>query len=153
MPVDVKALAQRFNDEVFNKGNVSFVDEVCAPNFRAMDALGGTFDREGLKQLARGYRAAFPDLQIRTEEVIAEGDAVVVRWRGTGTHRGELMGIPPTGKELKVTGLDLFRFSGGKAVEHISQWDVYGMFKQLGMPIPGIQPPMVTPEVRPEARR
>src|SRR5439155_22952243 len=87
----------------------------------------------GAKQVFSFYRAAFPDLQVNAEDLIAEGDRVVARWSSSGTHKGDFMGIPPTGKQVQITGIDLFRFSGGKIAEHWGVFDQLWMLQQLGV--------------------
>ena len=77
--------------------------------------------------------SAFPDGQITIEDQIAEGDKVVVRWAAYMTHRGEFAGIPATGKQLTVAGIDIYRYEGGKRVETWRQWDALGMMRQLGV--------------------
>lgn len=84
------------------------------------------------------YRAAFPDVQSTIEDTIAEGDKVVTRWTARGTHRGALMGIPPTGKELTVTGMGILRIEGGRIMEAWGIFDQFGMLQQIGViPTPG----------------
>ena len=78
------------------------------------------------------YRNAYPDLQFTVEDQIAEGDKVVTRWTGNGTHKGELMGIPPTGVQVTETGSDIIRYVGGKAVEEWTSYDLLVMMQQLG---------------------
>jgi steroid delta-isomerase-like uncharacterized protein len=84
------------------------------------------------------YRSAFPDMRVTIEDLVAEGDKVAARWSVTGTHRGELMGIPATGKRVTVTGIEINRFAGGKLVEHWESFDQLSMMQQLGVvPAPG----------------
>jgi predicted ester cyclase len=83
------------------------------------------------------YQMAFPDVRMTVEDGFAEGDKVVVRWTGRGAHTGELMGIPPTGKQVTVTGIDVYRVAGGKLVERWGEFDQMGMMQQLGVvPLP-----------------
>ena len=79
------------------------------------------------------YRRAFPDARYTIEEMIADQDKVVIRWSGTGTHLGELMGIPPTGRRVTVTGISIGRYEGGKLVEEWLNFDALGLFQQLGV--------------------
>jgi len=134
-----KAMVRRFANEVMNKGNLRMVDELCAPNVVDHSIPPGfPAGAAGVKQMATTYRSAFPDMRITIEDLIAEGDKVVARWSGTGTHRGELMGIPATGKRVTVTGIGIDRFAGGKIVEHWENFDQLGMMQQLGVvPAPG----------------
>ena len=79
------------------------------------------------------FLSAFPDTQMTVEDELADGDKVATRWTATGTHTGELMGIPPTGKQVTVTGMDINRLVGGKIVEHWGEFDQMGMMQQLGV--------------------
>ena len=130
-----KELARRFMDEVWNKGNLDFVDQVTAPSFVSHDRAspensgGGA---EGVRRFAEMYRSAFPDIQMTVEDVIAEGDKVVTRWTVRATHQGELMGIPPSGNRVAVTGISIDRLEGGKFVETWSNYDALGMMQQIG---------------------
>jgi steroid delta-isomerase-like uncharacterized protein len=86
-------------------------------------------------------RAAFPDGRTTIDDIIAEGDKVVVRATMKGTHKGEFMGIPATGKQVTISGIDVTRFVNGKSTEHWGQWDTLGMMQQVGVvPPPGQQP-------------
>ena len=138
-----KALVRRLMEEVFNRGNTSLVDELFAPDFVEHEELppGIPPGREAVKQLPTIFRRAFPDFKITIDEVIAESDKVVVRstWSTwSGTHKGEFMGIPPTGKSVSFGVIDIIRIAGGKFVEHWGQMDNMGMMQQLGViPAPG----------------
>jgi steroid delta-isomerase-like uncharacterized protein len=84
------------------------------------------------------YRNAFPEIQMTVEDLIAEGDKVVTRWTARGTHQGELMGIPPSGNPVEVTGITIDRIEGGKVVETWANYDALGMMQQVGaVPEPG----------------
>ena len=135
MSEENKAQARRFYEEVFNKTNVDAIDEFCVPGFVDHTALPGMAPGiEGVKQMLGMYLNAFPDLHITVDEMVAEGDVVVVRNTATGTHTGDLMGIAPTGKQITMRGLDFIRMSGGKATEiwHFEE----DMFAQLGVAPP-----------------
>ena len=87
---------------------------------------------QGLKDFLAPYFAAFPDLKITVEDQIAEGDKATTRWTLRGTHRGELMGIAPTGKHATVTGITIWRVEEGKMAELWQNWDALGLLQQLG---------------------
>jgi steroid delta-isomerase-like uncharacterized protein len=130
-----KAIAQRFIEEVWHKGNLAVIDELCATNFvdhgpASTDTLRGL---DGLKQSVTMYRNAFPDLHFTVEDVIAVGDKVVTRWTAHGTHKGELMGITPTDKQVTVTGISIDRIAGGKIEETWEAWDRMDLMQQLGV--------------------
>jgi len=92
----------------------------------------------GIKQFISIYRTAYPDTHFTVEDQVAEGDKVATRWTATGTHRGELMGIAPTGKRVTVTGIAITRVTNGKIVETWNNFDALGQLQQLGViPVPG----------------
>jgi steroid delta-isomerase-like uncharacterized protein len=135
-----KALARQLVDEIFNRGNISLADQLMAPDFVEREQLppGIPSGREGVKVLATALRNAFPDFKATIEDVIAEGDKVVVRQTWSGTHRGEFMGVPPTGKSVSFVVFDVLRMAGGKVAEHWGLLDAMGLMQQLGaIPTPG----------------
>ena len=93
---------------------------------------------EGMRAVMSQFFAAFPDMRVEVEDVIAAGDKATSRGVMHGTHRGEFMGIPATGKPVRIGYMDIWRFEGGKAVENWVQMDMLGMMQQLGVaPGPG----------------
>jgi predicted ester cyclase len=130
---DNKAIVQQFLDEVFNKRNPTFIDSACTPNITDHNLPPGLSGIEGMKLVAGMYLAALPDLHFSFEDLIAEEDKVVVRITISGTQQGELMGIPPSGKSFSVGGIEIYRLSGGKLVEHWLQTDQLSMLQQLGV--------------------
>ena len=136
---DNRTLTQRFYEEVWNKGNLEAVDDIMTSDFVDHAAPPGfPSGPEGAKQVFTMYRNAFPDFRLSVEDLIAEDDKVVARWVTQGTHQGELMGIPPTGKPVTVAGIDVFRIAGGKIAEHWAEFDMMGLMQQLGViPTPG----------------
>ena len=128
-----KALLRRDLEEVWNQGNLDAIDELFAADVILHEAPPGALSgAEGVKQVVAGYRAAFPDLHFTIEDLIAEGDRVVNRWSLTGTHKGELMGIPPSGKQVTSTGISIVRIADGKIVEIWGASDQLGLMQQLG---------------------
>jgi steroid delta-isomerase-like uncharacterized protein len=135
-----KALVRQMVEEIFNRGNISRADEFLSPEFVEHEELppGIPQGREGVKQLTTMMRNAFPDFKATIEDIIAEGDKVVIRMTWSGTQKGEFMGVPPTGKSVSFGVLDIIRVAGGKFVEHWGQMDSMGMMQQLGaIPAPG----------------
>src|SRR5215207_2179696 len=135
MSEENKALARRFMEEVWNKGNVDFIDEVVASNYVVHDPAtpeGMSEGVEGAKQFFEMYHNAFPDTQMTVDDLITEGDKVVTRWTARGTHQGELMDIPPSGNRVEVTGISIDRIEGGKFVDSWSNYDLLGMMEQIG---------------------
>jgi len=139
---DNKALVRRLIEEVWNQGNLTVFDEPSAPNFIHHDPDFPNFQtRQDYKQWVTESRNAFPDLHLKIEDVIAEGDQVVTRWTFRGTNTGDMvtpMHIPPTGKQVTVTGITISRLAGGKFVEDWHQADSMGFMQQLCLvPAPG----------------
>jgi predicted ester cyclase len=135
-----KALARRWFEDLFNAGNLEVADEIIAPEHVNHDPTipGIPSGPEGQKQIVNVYRGAFTNAHITVEEQLAEGDRVVTRWSGSGTHQGELMGVAPTGNQVTITGLTINRISDGKIVESWSNYDALGMMRQIGaIPEPG----------------
>jgi predicted ester cyclase len=99
-----KALVHRFVEEFWNRGNTSAADDLMAPDAEIHMPTGKTVEIDGLKDFAGAFRASFPDRHSTFEELVAEGDGVAERWTGRGTHRGDLMGVPPTGERVEVPG-------------------------------------------------
>lgn len=124
-PEKNKAAFQRYIDEAWNKGNMSILDELMAPNYaRYMNGPQPPLDREKQKQRIRGFRTAFPDIHIDIVDSVADGDKVVSRMEGHGTHRGEFLDVPPTGKSVAIYAIDIVRFANEKIVK---QWGVMDM--------------------------
>ena len=128
-----KALTLRYWEEVANKGNLDLIEEICAPDYVCHEVDQDIRGPEGVRQFIFMLRAAFPDLHVTVEDVIAEGDKIVQRWTGRGTHQGELMGIPPTGNRVSVAGITISRFEGSKVTEEWEVYDMMGMMQQLGV--------------------
>src|SRR5918994_917492 len=126
-----KTVSRRLTEEAFNQGNYDVIEELIVPTFVNHDpATGDITGVDGVRQNIDGYRSAFPDLKITIEEQIAEGDLVATRWTATGTHKGELMGIAPTGKEATVTGVTIDRLEDGKIVESWNNWETRGVVRR-----------------------
>jgi steroid delta-isomerase-like uncharacterized protein len=130
---DTKALYRQFVEEVINRGNLAAAEDLVSPEFVDHAAPPGTTDyrRAALERQAM-LRSAFPDLRLAIEDQLAEGDKVVTRFTVRGTHQGAFMGLPPTGKPVAVTGIDITRWRGGKLAEHWVQLDTLGLLQQLG---------------------
>jgi steroid delta-isomerase-like uncharacterized protein len=133
MSEENKALARRWAD-IFNQGNLDLVDEIYASDFVGHDPTMPEDVRgvEGRREFYGMYQSAFPDTQITIEDQLAEGDMVATRWTARGTHRGELMGVPPSGKRVEVSGTTISRFEGGKVAEEWDNYDALGMMQAIG---------------------
>jgi steroid delta-isomerase-like uncharacterized protein len=121
--------------EAWERGDLDALDELVATDAVDHDPYNPHRDEglDGLKKLIEMYRQAFPDVSFTIEEQVAEGDLVATRWSASGTHQGELMGAPATGRSTNITGIAIDRIRDGKVVESWGNWDTMGMFQQLGM--------------------
>ena len=129
---DTKAVVRRVVDEMWNRADPAAVEELIAPDMVEHGAFGsGTGGREDARDTIGRFRAAFPDLVLEAEDLIAEGDRVVLHWTGSGTHEGEFMGVPPSGARITARGLDIYRVVDGRVVEHWGYPDVPGLMAQL----------------------
>jgi steroid delta-isomerase-like uncharacterized protein len=128
-----KDIVRRFVAEVLNEGKIESTDEFFWENMVEQVPLPGQGPGvEGLKDVLRGMRAAFPDMHWKVEEQIAEGDKVVTRFEWTGTHRGEFLGVPATGRRVKVWGIVIDRLDGDRIKDTRIIMDTLGLMAQLG---------------------
>ena len=138
MPVDNKALARRWFDEVWNNRRRELIYEMADPNVVTYGLAEGE-KAMGIPQFLPFYDrfiATFPDIHITVEDIIAEGDKTAVRLTAQGTHTGDAMGIAPTNKPVKFTALILIRWKNGKIVEGWNEFDAWGMMQQISGPAP-----------------
>ncbi len=138
-----KALNERFFAQVFNAHNVDAIDELLSDDFvEHQEFPGFGHDRAEAKRFFAYMTQAFPDLHAEIHEMVASGDRVAIRSTFTGTHEGEFLGVPPTGKSVSVDGIDIVRVVDGRATDHWGIFDAMGMMQQLGvMPAPGAEQP------------
>ena len=136
MSEENKALARR-SWEVVTEGSLDTLEdalaEVYTEDFVMHEPAEDIVGIEGLTQFVSMIRSAIPDLRITIEDDMAEGDKVVTRWIGQGTHQGELMGVAPTGNQLTFTGITIHRIEDTKIVEEWSNWDALGVMRQIGV--------------------
>jgi len=132
-----KALVRRFYDQVWSRGNLEAADEIFAADYARHDLRPGAAPAgpAGQKAIAGLFRAAFPDLRMAVDLLLAEGDLVAARWTMEGTNLGAWAGTPATGKRVRLCGVNIFRILGGKVVELWNHRDDLGMREQLGTPI------------------
>jgi steroid delta-isomerase-like uncharacterized protein len=133
-----KAIVRQF-EALFNEKRVDLADGFVARDYIDHGALPSQAPGlDGAKQKWAMFIAAMPDLHVPIEDMVAEGNKVVVRWTAEGTHRGELLGIPPTGKRLRFSGISIYHLADGKVVEVWEQFDRLSLMQQLGVaPPPG----------------
>ncbi len=133
-----KQLVQRFYDELWNKGNLDVADEIFAQDFIG-HAPGNTDDTrgpEGVKKLVKMFRKATPDMKIVIDAQYAEGDKVGSQFTITGTQTGMWMGVRPTGRKIRMTGIAITRIKDGMVVSDWGEFDILGVLIQLGV-VPG----------------
>ncbi|MFQ5426311.1 MAG: ester cyclase [Gaiellales bacterium] len=134
MSVDLRAVAHQMYDEVISGGNLDLIDEIVHEDFVEHEEMPGVpTDKEAPRVFVSLMRAGFPDLRATIEDIVQEGETIVVRARMSGTHDGEFMGIPPTGRSVDFAAFDMVRFSDGKAIEHWGLTDTLAMMQQLGV--------------------
>ena len=134
-----KATYRRWFEEVVSGGDIALADELLAPGYRMhFPGFPGPVDAETHKQLVMMFRNAFPDWRETIEDVIAEGDRVVIRVTGTGTHEGDFQGVPATGAKVTAGGVGIGRIENGRIAETWAAYDALGLMQQLGaVPTPG----------------
>jgi steroid delta-isomerase-like uncharacterized protein len=127
-----KTLARRWFEDLFSRGDLDAAEEILSAEF--LDHLPREEERgiEELKDYVSVYRTAFPDIEGTVEEIVAEADKVVVRWKSHGTHQGEFMGVAPTGRHVTFSGMRLFRIAENKIAESWVNIDERGLQEQLG---------------------
>ncbi len=132
-PEENKALIRSFWEELYVKGNLAVIDQFVASDVIDHNPLPGQGPGvEGARQLFARFRTAFPDAQISIEDIVAEGDKVAIRTSVCATHRGNFMGIAPTGKTVSTSGIEIIRIASGKMVERWGISDDLGLMRQLG---------------------
>ena len=127
-----KALARRYV-ELWNTGHIALADEILAPAFVDHTHPDRPPGPESVKEEVTTFRAAFPDAQVRVEQMIGEGDTVAFRFELRGTHQGPFGPFAPTGKQAVLTGTDFLRIADGKIVEVWSSQDTLAWAEQLGL--------------------
>jgi len=127
-----KELVGRFYKEVYGDWNMALVDEVVSPQFTSHDwPKGSPTGPQGFRSFYSAIRSAVPDARYEVDDLIAEGDRVVVRWRLLGTHKGDFRGIAPTGRPIALKGIAIYRVDEGKLMERWVVTDLYGLLEEI----------------------
>ena len=134
-----KALVRRYYEEVFNERRVDLIDQLAIEDYLEHDPFPGQGDgRADLRARVELILAAMKPLRFEIQDLVAEGDRVVVRWVQQGVQSGNFMGIPPTGSEYTMAGIDVHRLRDGRMAEHWHVVDLFALLQQLGaIPAPG----------------
>jgi predicted ester cyclase len=127
-----KAIVRRFVEDVLNRGEVALLDELVADDHIDHGPLGNHCGLESIRRDLLACRAAFPDLRYEIVDLVAEGDLVARRFEATGTHLGDYLSTPPTGRRVRVAGLAIDRIAAGKLAETWSNVDLFGLLRQIG---------------------
>ncbi len=131
---DNKAIMRAHVEALFNQHRVEQTEEFLTQDYLDHAPLPGQAPGlAGAKQKWTSYLTAVPDMRATIEDMVAEGDKLAVRWTVQGTHRGELLGIPPTGKPVRFSGISIYRLAAGKIAEQWEQWDRLPLLQQLGV--------------------
>jgi steroid delta-isomerase-like uncharacterized protein len=129
-----KTIVRDFIDRLFTKGDLGAVDDYLAEDFINHDPpFGASADREGMRGAGAMFRAAFPDWHSDLHLLVAEADIVVELFTASGTQRGEVMGVAPSGNTLALRGINIFRIADDKIVERWGRLDDLGFLQQLGI--------------------
>jgi steroid delta-isomerase-like uncharacterized protein len=140
MSTESKTIVHRLYEEVWNERKLEVVDQLFSPSHALQDAVvsGSRVGPEFYKRRVVEFMTGFPDLSLTIEDTIAERDKVVVSWIISGTHQGEFMEIPATGRKISVEGITLHHIRNGKILDSYARWDALGLMRQLGaFPAPG----------------
>lgn len=129
-----KMVVRRYYDEVLNAGKLALIDELAVDAYIENDPFPGQGNgRADLQQRVAALLGAFSPCTFTIQDVVAEGDRVVVRWRSSGTHSGSFMGMPPTNRSYSISGIDIHRLSDGRMAEHWHVVDQLSQLQQLGV--------------------
>ena len=133
MSEENKAISRRFHAAI-GKGSAQAVQAELAPNYVAhFPGIPGPLDPEGFKQLVNVFGLAFPESHFDIDDEFAAGDKVVTRWTYRAVHSGAFQGLPPTGKQVTMTGISILRINNGRVVENSVELDQLGLLQQLGV--------------------
>ncbi len=132
MTADGKTLVRRMYEEAWNEGRLDVIDEICAPDYVGIGPYGNEVGPEAVKRGVTARRVGFPDIHVKIDDLISEGDKVVAHLTFRGTHDGEFQGVQPTGRPVEWSGIWIYRVADGKFVERWHAWDMYGLMRQIG---------------------
>ena len=132
MSEENKTMVRRIVEDHWNKKNPALIGELFATNCAFHTPDGALQGQDGARQLYNAYATAFPDFRLTIDDILADGNKVVVRYTFTGTHKGPLAVVPASGKQANVQGMVIFHLASGKADEVRFVWDKFALMKQIG---------------------
>jgi len=133
MPVNAESLVRRYIEDVWNRGDLASLERLTVPSFTYQFGGQAGRDRGDFARFIEATRQAFPDWRVEVDQTIVEPSAVAVRWHGRVTHLGSFRGVPPTGRTITVTGINIYTVQDGKIATEWEQTDSVGMLQQLGV--------------------
>ncbi len=134
MAAPTAELSRRIFEDVWNRKNLNAIDDLMSADYVHHDASSMVASGiEGYKQFVNSYLNAFPDAHFTIDDAFTDGQNEITRWTVSGTHEGELAGIPRTGRRFSVTGISIARIANGKITESWNNWDALGLMQQLGV--------------------
>ncbi len=134
MAAPTAELSRRIFEDVWNRKNLNAIDDLISTDYVHHDASSLVASGvDGYKQFVKSYLNAFPDARFTIDDAFTDGQNEITRWTVSGTHEGELAGIPRTGRRFSVTGISIARIANGKITESWNSWDALGLMQQLGV--------------------
>ena len=133
MAYDNKQLTRRVLEEIWSQGKLGVIEELIDPLYEGHDPLMGPLSRDAFRNAVKGYRTAFPDLKLELNAIFGEDNFVTTRWTLRATHLGPFLGTESSGRSAQVTGISLTELRNGRLVSDYTEWDVAGLFRQLGL--------------------
>ena len=135
MPMENKTIVRRLYEEVWNKRKLEVVDQLISPSHALQDpfASGSHVGPESYKRRVVELTTGFPDICFTIEDTVAEKEKVVVSWIFSGTHKGEFLEIPATGKKVSVEGITIHHIRNGRILDSYAVWDAFGLMRQIGV--------------------
>ena len=132
MSQENRDVVRRWFDEGFNRRNLALMDQLFAPDYVWHGPSQEITGRANIRQMVEGYLSAFPDAHVTSDEVLTDGDKVVTRFTFTGSHKGKLGGVAPTGRSVTIQCISINRIAGGQIAEEWESFDELGMMRQIG---------------------
>lgn len=130
---EAKRLVSNYIEEVWNNADLSALNDLTTAEYTYHFGSQPPRDKAALQQFLQAVHVAFPDWRVQIQAIVAEGNTVAVRWKGSVTHEGVFHGIPPTGKKISVCGINVYQIEEGKIAKEWEQMDSLGMLQQLGV--------------------